>query len=608
MPSLFSFPSMHLPSIPSMPSMHSMHFPSIHFTSIFSLPKKTEPNLEKQQLDDQITRTIMTCYVFYIKENNKENTFYNKLLNYLIRNNNFIPVFDYIKENLNEPNYAKMTGVILEILKAIVTGTDTTISGITVKKIPPEIIRLTKNNALECKIKITDIKKFSFVNIRSILDLNDIFENSEPCICAVFHRIIDKRLMSINACTIFINFVNELVENNSANFGKKDIMNFMNLFEKNDLMDFINSENRHNLTKYHNYLTKIKKKYIVTGGLSAILIIEGNRILKIFTEIYTYYKNKTNIIYDNFNRAILEIYTLLYLEYFNIDFIPKINKILHINPNITNINITNINIINNTLGFEMNYLGETLYSLIETNSISQIELFDIIIGLCNNLAILQNIGVIHEDLNIRNITIIKNGSKIEKVNIIDFGNSVIYRFDGKFINNYSDKDIIEFNPRLHFGSPNLKAYDLLGFILSLYEKIKGKYKFKYLSAILEELYIFDLDEIMKLTSINQIKNIFRIVCMKNEDYEGNFGIVNYKKNNDTIIINDNKSNRIELNLNENISPLYPEVLSKVLLENKEFIEEATRSAASTSTSTSTSTSASTSASASASTSASASAP
>jgi hypothetical protein len=127
-----------------MPSIFS--FPSIPLTSIFSSPKKTEPNLKKQQLEDQITRTIMTCYLFYIKEHKKENIFYNKLLNYLIRNNNFIPVFDYIKENTNKLNYAQMSGVIFEILKAIVSGTDKTISGITVKKIPPEIIRLTKNN------------------------------------------------------------------------------------------------------------------------------------------------------------------------------------------------------------------------------------------------------------------------------------------------------------------------------------------------------------------------------------------------------------------------------------------------------------------------------
>jgi hypothetical protein len=163
---------------------------------------------------------------------------------------------------------------------------------------------------------------------------------------------------------------------------------------------------------------------------------------------------------------------------------------------------------------------------------------------------LQNIGVIHEDLNIRNVTIEYNAeSKIKKINIIDFGNSLIYRFDGKLINNYSDKNIIEFNPRLHFGSLNLKAYDLLGFILSLYENIKDNDKFNDLSDILRGLYIFNMDEINKL-NINQIKNIFRIVCMENGDYEGKFGDYNYKKEYNKIIIH-NESNRIEINFRNN---------------------------------------------------------
>ena len=519
MKSIFSFSS--IPSIHSIPSMSSI-FPS-------SKKPLSNANKRRETLNKQITNTIYLCYNEYNKDNKdkKINNFEKILFNELINESKFDKVFYSINNYIDmyrqgQISYNLSDNDIREIFNAIVTGKNTTINGIIIKTEDSgrRVIIIDKEERF---IEIMNIKKFSYVNLDSILYLNDIFKNktSDPCICAAFHRTITKKLMSINACAIFINFVNELVENNSVNFEKGDIMNFMNLLE----------------TRSQEYKSNIK-------GVSAISIIEGNRVLKIFKNIYL---KSTNKFFNKlFNRAILEIYTSLYLEYFNIDFIPKINKILHINSNMTNIT----NIINNTLGFEMNYLGESLDSLIEKNSINEIELIDIIIGLCNNLVILQNIGVIHEDLNIKNVTIIKNGSKIEKVNIIDFGNSVIYRFDNKLINNYSDDQIILFDPRLHFGSPKLKAYDLLGFILSLYQNIKDNIKFNELSEFLKGIYIFNMEDIMKL-NIYQIKNIFRIVCMKNEDYEVKFGNYNYKKEYNKIIINNNEGNRIEINFRNN---------------------------------------------------------
>ena len=60
-----------------------------------------------------------------------------------------------------------------------------------------------------------------------------------------------------------------------------------------------------------------------------------------------------------------------------------------------------------------------------------------------------------------------------------------------------------------------------------------------------------MEDIMKL-NIYQIKNIFRIVCMKNEDYEEKFGNYNYKKEYNKIIINNNEGNRIEINFRNNV--------------------------------------------------------
>ena len=541
MKSIFSFSS--IPSIHSIHSIHSM-------SSIFPSSKKPLSNANKRRetLNKQITNTIYLCYNEYNKDK-KINNFEKILFNELINESKFDKVFYSINNYIDmyrqgQISYNLSDNDIREIFNAIVTGKNTTIKGIIVKTEPSG--RRVIIDKEERFIEIMNIKKFSYVNLDSILYLNDIFKNktSDPCICAAFHRMIAKKIMSINTCAIFINFVNELVENNSVNFEKGDIMNFMNLLE----------------TRSQEYKSNIK-------GVSAISIIEGNRVLKIFKNIYL---KSTNKFFNKFfNRAILEIYTSLYLEYFNIDFIPKINKILHINPNMTN----NTNIINNTLGFEMNYLGESLDSLIEKNSINEIELIDIIIGLCNNLVILQNIGVIHEDLNIKNVTIIKNGSKIEKVNIIDFGNSVIYRFDNKLINNYSDDQIILFDPRLHFGSPKLKAYDLLGFILSLYQNIKDNIKFNELSEFLKGIYIFNMEDIMKL-NIYQIKNIFRIVCMKNEDYEEKFGNYNYKKEYDKITITETKTEtknvlyvnyNDELNLNNDKENYFKYLNSKIKL-------------------------------------------
>ena len=394
------------------------------------------------------------------------------------------------------------------------------------------------------KIRAQNIKKINPNNIGIITKLQTyFFDTRNPSICSTIRRTIEK-FNNINASKLFLDFVVHLIQNPNS------ILNNKKKFE--DLLKNLNHKSEPDIKE------SISNNIKVASISVSVLSKDSTSIYKIIG---------FNI---EFNKFILEIYILMYLEYFNINFIPKIIEVFKIN--------------NNSLVIKMDYLGNTLNDNLSSRTV--IELSKYIIDLCNKLNILQNIGFIHGDLSIENITV-----KDDSVNIIDFGDSLLYRFDDKLINNYVNELLLPMEARLYFDHSDLRAFDLLFLIHNLYSVIislcrrnNGSFnqqcKFAKLINKIEEISIFkEIDSYIVNNNIDQIinRNIFTFICTLNNNNNYTKKIkkeINQYKytfyNNEIMVFKDNKE-IVKLEIRrDNIKNFYPDQLSKIM---KDFYEK-----------------------------------
>jgi serine/threonine protein kinase len=205
-----------------------------------------------------------------------------------------------------------------------------------------------------------------------------------------------------------------------------------------------------------------------------------------------------NYLNKSIRNNIIEIYILIYLMIFNFDFIPSINYV----------SITE-NSENPKEGPSIKYYmdrinGVSLFSIksytYNNSSVGYNSFIEYLLKVCKNLVKLQEKEIIHGDFKNDNILIDDEGN----IHFIDFGCASIIRYDGQLISIKRPGSIdtpYELDMRKY---PDLKAYDLLILLFSIYDTIQFKSKNSQIPTndnsickLIKNIYIFDLEEIYK---------------------------------------------------------------------------------------------------------------